>query len=58
MLGTELPVSMYTTKLQSIYTVETVMKIHHGEKEGDVLAFLTGQVTLARNKGEPDHMNV
>lgn len=24
-------------------TVETVMKIHHGEKEGDVLAFLTGQ---------------
>jgi HrpA-like RNA helicase len=34
------------------------MKIHHGEKEGDVLAFLTGQVTLARNKGEPDHMSI
>ncbi len=23
-------------------TVETVMKIHHGEKDGDILAFLTG----------------
>lgn len=30
------------------FTVETVMKIHHGEKEGDVLAFLTGQVTITK----------
>lgn len=25
-------------------TVETVMKVHNSEKEGDILAFLTGQV--------------
>ncbi|KAL5021560.1 hypothetical protein ScPMuIL_000715, partial [Solemya velum] len=29
-------------------TVETVMKIHHTEKQGDILAFLTGQEEVQR----------
>ncbi|XP_069508390.1 probable ATP-dependent RNA helicase DHX35 isoform X2 [Ambystoma mexicanum] len=33
-------------------TVETVMKIHQTEKEGDILAFLTGQVIVATNIAE------
>ena len=28
-------------------TVDTVMKIHRSEKEGDILAFLTGQVSCS-----------
>jgi hypothetical protein len=29
-------------------TVETITKIHHAEKEGDILAFLTGQVSFVQ----------
>ena len=52
-------------------TVETVMKIHHNEKEGDVLAFLTGQEEVDRvvqmlidearqlkNSGKKDYMRM
>ncbi|XP_043351665.1 probable ATP-dependent RNA helicase DHX35 isoform X6 [Dermochelys coriacea] len=33
-------------------TVETVMKIHQSESDGDILAFLTGQVIVATNIAE------